>query len=71
MSRYLYVIEVSKAGFSAYVPDLDGCVATGSTREELDRNIRGAIKLHLRGMRQDGISVPPPSTSAGYAEIAA
>jgi predicted RNase H-like HicB family nuclease len=71
MSRYLYVIEASEAGFSAYVPDLDGCVATGTTREELDRNIRGAIKLHLRGMRQDGVPVPPPSTSAGYADIAA
>jgi predicted RNase H-like HicB family nuclease len=71
MSRYLYVIEASKAGFSAYVPDLDGCVATGGTREELGRNIRGAIKLHLQGMRQDGVPVPPPSTSAGYADIAA
>ena len=71
MSRYLFVIEACEAGFSAYVPDLDGCVATGTTREELDRTLRGAIKLQLRGMRQDGVPVPPPSTSAGYADIAA
>jgi predicted RNase H-like HicB family nuclease len=69
MSRYLYLIERSSTGFAAFVPDLDGCVATGATRDEVEENIRGAIELHLEGMREDGIRVPAPSTTAGYAEV--
>ena len=71
MKRYLYVIERTATGFAAFVPDLDGCVATGATREEVEQHIRGAIELHLEGMREDGISAPAPSTTAGYAEVPA
>ena len=69
MSRYLYVIEPTATGFSAFVPDLLGCAATGATREEAERAIRDAIAFHVTGMRAEGLRVPTPSTVAGYADI--
>lgn len=71
MSRYLIVIEQSSTGLSAYSPDLPGCAATGTTREEVERNMRDAIAFHIDGLRQDGAPVPKPSSSASYVEVAA
>ena len=61
---YLALIEKTPemANFSAWVPDLPGCVSTGMTIEETERNIRQAVDLHLRGMREDGDSIPSPSS---------
>ena len=67
MRRYLVVMEPAGANYSAYVPDLPGCVATGGTRAEA--GIRGAIILHLQGLRQDGDPVPEPRASGEYVEI--
>lgn len=69
--RYLIVIESTSTGFSAYSPDLPGCVSTGETREEVERNMQEAIELHLEGLREEGYPVPEPSTSSSYVEITA
>lgn len=69
--RYAIVIEQAEGNFSAYVPDLPGCVATGQTHEEVEQQIREAIAFHLEGMREDGIPIPPPVTRAEYVEIGA
>lgn len=69
--RYAIVIEQAAANYSAYVPDLPGCVATGSTVQEAEAQIREAIAFHLDGLREDGSPVPPPSSRVDYVEIAA
>ena len=60
--RYAIVIEKANGNYSAYVPDLPGCVATGATVEEVEDQIREAIAFHLDGVREDGLPVPPPSS---------
>lgn len=69
--RYAVVIEAAGDNFSAYVPDLPGCVATGSTVEEAEREIRGAIEFHLDGLRADDLPIPPASSRVDYVEVAA
>jgi predicted RNase H-like HicB family nuclease len=69
--RYAIVIENAGPNFSAYVPDLPGCVATGANIDDVQREIREAIELHLEGMREDGDPIPQPSSSVQYVEIAA
>jgi predicted RNase H-like HicB family nuclease len=69
--RYAIVIETARAGFSAYVPDLPGCVATGATLAETEGAIREAIEFHLEGLREDGSPIPPPSSRVDYVEVAA
>ena len=69
--RYAIVIEKAESNYAAYVPNLPGCIATGATIEETEREIREAIDLHLRGMREDGLPIPEPSSSVDYVEIAA
>ena len=69
--RYAIVIEKAENNYAAYVPDLPGCVATGRTIEETEKEIREAIDLHLRGVREDGLPIPEPSSSVDYVEIAA
>jgi len=69
--RYAIVIENAGSNFSAYVPDLPGCIATGATISEVERKIREAIELHIEGMREDGDPIPAPSSSVQYVEIAA
>jgi predicted RNase H-like HicB family nuclease len=66
--RYAIVIEKAENNFSAYVPDLPGCVSTGRTIEEVKRNIQEAIEFHLDGMREDGDPVPEPTTVSDYVE---
>ncbi len=60
--RYAIVIEKAEGNYSAYVPDLPGCVATGATVEEAEKSIREAIEFHLDGMREDGTPIPPPTS---------
>ena len=67
--RYAIVIERAENNYSAYVPDLPGCVATGATVEETERLIREAIELHVTGMREDGLPVPEPSSQVEYVEV--
>ena len=67
--KYAVVIEKAESNFSAFVPDLPGCVATGFTIEEVEEQIREAIEFHIEGMRQDGEEVPKPSSSVEYIEV--
>ena len=69
--RYAIVIEKAEGNYSAYVPDLPGCVATGSTVAEVEAEIREAIEFHLDGMREDGLAIPAPSSRVDYVEVAA
>ena len=71
MKKYLIVIEPTKTGFSAYSPDLPGCVSTGRTREEVEHNMSEAIAFHLDGLREDGQAVPEPQTYSAYVELPA
>ena len=68
---YAVVIENAGSNFSAYVPDLPGCVATGATLVETETAIREAIEFHLDGLREDGSPIPPPSSKVEYIEVAA
>jgi predicted RNase H-like HicB family nuclease len=69
MKKYLIVIEPTKTGFSAYSPDLPGCVSTGRTREEVEQNMREAIAFHLDGLREEGQAVREPHTYSAYVEL--
>ncbi len=66
--RYAVVIEKTNTNYSAYVPDLPGCVATGATREETEDQIRDAVRFHLEGLREDGDAIPEPTSTAEYVE---
>lgn len=67
--KYAIVIEKAELNYSAYVPDLPGCIATGATVEEAERQIREAIEFHLDGMREDGEAIPPPSRHVAYVDV--
>ena len=67
---YTVIYEETPTGFSAYLPDLPGCVAAGATRREVERLIRSAVEMHLEGMREDGEAVPIPSTWADTVTVA-
>ena len=69
--KYAVVIEKAEGNYSAYVPDLPGCIATGMTVEEVEAEIRGAIAFHLEGMREDGLPIPEPTSRVEYIELAA
>lgn len=69
--KYAVVIEKADSNFSAYVPDLPGCIATGDTVEEIERHVREAIEFHLESMREDGEAIPEPSSSVEYVVVAA
>jgi predicted RNase H-like HicB family nuclease len=69
--RYAVVIEKVGGNYSAYVPDLPGCVATGVTRAEIESQIKEAMEFHVEGMRADGESIPEPSSVVEYVEVAA
>jgi predicted RNase H-like HicB family nuclease len=66
--RYAIVIEKAEGNYSAYVPDLPGCVATGATIPEVQAEIRGAIRFHVDGLRADGLAVPAPTSIAEYVD---
>jgi predicted RNase H-like HicB family nuclease len=69
--RYAIVIEQAQDNFSAYAPDLPGCVATGATIEEVEARMREAIEFHLDGFREDGVPIPQPASRVEYIEVAA
>ena len=66
--KYLVIIEPTDTGFSSYSPDLPGCVSTGATRAECEANMREAIEFHLDGLREEGESIPAPTTTAAFVE---
>jgi predicted RNase H-like HicB family nuclease len=66
--RYAIVIEKADGNYSAYVPDLPGCVATASTVKDAEREIRDAIRFHIDGLKEDGQPVPQPTSIADYVE---
>jgi predicted RNase H-like HicB family nuclease len=66
--RYAVVIEKASANYSAYVPDLPGCVATGETLQAVESEIRDAIRFHIAGLKEDGLPVPQPTSIADYVE---
>jgi predicted RNase H-like HicB family nuclease len=69
MNRFLVVIEKTKGNYSAYSPDLPGCVATGETREEVEENMYKAIEMHIEGLVEDHLPVPKPHATAEYVVI--
>jgi predicted RNase H-like HicB family nuclease len=69
MKKYLVVIEKTATGYSAYSPDLQGCVATGKTRDEVEREMQEAIQFHLEGMSRNGDPIPEPRTYSRYVEV--
>ena len=66
--KYAIVIESGESNYSAYVPDLPGCVATGETLDEVKQEIRVAVELHLAGLREDGEPIPQPTILCDYVE---
>lgn len=66
--RYAVVIEKAEGNYSAYVPDLPGCVATGPTVQAIEQEIREAIRFHIDGLKEDGLTVPQPTSMAEYVE---
>lgn len=69
--QYLIVIEKTETGYSAYSPDLDGCVATGETKPEVEENMREAIAFHIDGLRIEGYVVPAPSCYSTFIDVPA
>jgi predicted RNase H-like HicB family nuclease len=69
--KYLIVIEPTQTGFSAYSPDLPGCISTGRNREEVEQNMREAIVFHVDGLREEGQAVPEPGSYSAYIELSA
>ena len=69
--KYLVIFEPTSTGYSVYSPDLPGCISTGATREEAERNMREAIEFHLEGLRAEGAELPRPSSETAYIEISA
>ena len=70
-TRYVILIEPTATGYSAYVPDLPGCVAAAGTRDAVEQLAREAVEFHLEGLRADGEPVPPAHTYATFVEVAA
>jgi len=69
MQRYLVVLEKANDNYSAYSPDLPGCVATGETCQQAEANMREAIRFHLKGLKADNLPIPTPSATAQYVEV--
>ena len=69
-AKYLIVLEPTEGGYSAYSPDVLGCVAAGATKSEVEREMQAAIQFHLEGLREEGESPPPPHCTPAYVEVA-
>lgn len=69
--RYAIVIEKAPSNYAAYVPDLPGCIATGTTVTETEFLIREAIEFHLEGLKADGLPIPPPNSQVEYVDVPA
>ncbi len=68
--RYAMIIEKGERNYSAYLPDLPDCIATGTTLDEVKQRMKEAVELHLRGMREDGLPIPEPTSLVEYVEAA-
>lgn len=66
MIKYLVLFEKTKTGYSAYAPDLPGCIATGKTKNDAEKNMFEAIKFHLEGLRENGDEIPNPNTESEF-----
>jgi predicted RNase H-like HicB family nuclease len=71
IKRYLIVVERTETGYSAFSPDVPGCISVGRTREEVEANMREAIEFHLEGLQLEGMPIPEPSSDSAYVEVAA
>ncbi len=69
MHKYLVIFEKANSNYSAYSPDIPGCIATGTTRDEVEKNIRQAISFHIEGLKEDGLPLPEPASSTEYIEV--
>jgi len=69
MHRFLIVIEQANGNFSAYSPDLPGCIATGATREEAEKNMHDAVRLHVAGLAEDGLPIPKSESTSEYVAV--
>lgn len=69
MYRFLIVVEKAEGNYSAYSPDLPGCIATGNTRDEAEEHMYEAISLHIKGLVEDGIPIPRSESSAAYVAV--
>lgn len=69
MKNYLIIVEQAGNNFSAYAPDLEGCVATGKTMEEARQNMKKALEMHIQGLLEDELPIPEPSTKSFYEEV--
>lgn len=69
--KYLIVVERSETGFSAYSPDVPGCITTGKTEAETETNMREAIEFHIEGLKEEGLPIPEPSSKSAYVEVTA
>jgi predicted RNase H-like HicB family nuclease len=69
MKKYLVIIEETKTGFSAFSPDLDGCIATGETKEKVVALMKESMQFHLEGMKEDGLIAPAPHSYPTYCEV--
>lgn len=69
--KYLVVVEPTPTGFSSYSPDLPGCVATGSTQEEVKQNMKEAVSFHIEGLKLEGFAIPQPASIPAYVDVAA
>ena len=69
--RYLVIVEETSTGYSAYSPDVPGCIATAASVEDVQREMAAAIAFHLEGMRNEGLSLPAPHTSSLYVDVPA
>lgn len=69
--KYVIILEPTETGYSAYSPDVPGCISTGGTKEETERNIREAIEFHIEGLRADGLEIPMPASDVAFVDVAA
>ncbi len=69
MHKYLVIFEKTDDNYSAYSPDMPGCIATGKTRNEVEKNIREAMSFHIEGLKEDGLPLPEPAAFTEYVEV--
>jgi len=69
MHKYLVIFEKTDNNYSAYSPDMPGCIATGKTRNEVEKNIREAMSFHIEGLKEDGLPLPEPAAFTEYVEV--
>jgi len=69
MYEYLIIIEKAEHNYAVYSPDLPGCIATGKTKEEAEKNMQSAVQMHVQGLVEDGLPIPEPQSTAGYVAV--